>query len=110
MTFLGRLGDVIKTAGVNVASADVEQTLAAFAGVDAAFAVPVAHPTRGENVAAFVISRGDLDAIALLQHCRNELAPYKVPRHIFRLADTDLPTLGSGKVDRRRLRASFGVS
>jgi len=106
LSFLGRIRDVIKTAGVNVAAADVEQTLLQHPDVESAYVVPVAHATRGENIAAFVVTRsraGELDAI--LDHCREQLAAYKVPRHIFRVSDADLPVLGSGKVDRTRLRA-----
>ncbi len=106
LSFLGRLGDVIKTAGVNVAAADVEQTLLQHPDVEGAYVVPVAHPTRGENIAAFVVTRSPTDELdAILDHCREQLAAYKVPRHIFRVRDDDLPILGSGKVDRTRLRA-----
>ena len=72
-----------------------------------AHVVPVPHPTRGENVAAFVVRRDTAcDAAALLAHCRALLASYKVPRHLFFVAEADLPTLGSGKVDRQRLRSA----
>jgi fatty-acyl-CoA synthase len=103
--FLGRLKDVIKTAGVNVAAAEVEAALAAHPAVKVAHVVPVPHPTRGENVAAFVVRR---DAACttddILAHCRERLASYKVPRFLFFVGEHELPTLGSGKVDRRLLR------
>ncbi len=109
--FVGRLTDVIKTAGVNVTAAEVEATLAQFPGVLIAHVVPVPHPTRGENVAAFVVRRDAAvgaagGADALLAHCRATLASYKVPRHVFFVSAAGLPTLGSGKVDRQRLRAA----
>jgi acyl-CoA synthetase (AMP-forming)/AMP-acid ligase II len=104
--FLGRIKDVIKTAGVNVAAAEVESVLMQHPGVKVAHVVPVPHPTRGENVGAFVVRRDPRCTVADLQgHCREALASYKVPRHIFFLEETDLPTLGSGKVDRQALRA-----
>jgi fatty-acyl-CoA synthase len=104
--FVGRIKDVIKTAGVNVAAAEVEAVLMQHPGVKVAHVVPVPHTVRGENVGAFVVRRaascsaGDLQA-----HCREALASYKVPRHIFFVDEEDLPTLGSGKVDRQALRA-----
>lgn len=106
LTFTGRIADIIKTAGVNVASAEVEAVLSAHRDVESAYVVPVPHPTRGENVAAFVVGRPlcELTTDALLEHCRAELASYKVPRHLFIVDAGELPLLGSGKIDRRALR------
>ena len=104
--FVGRIKDVIKTAGVNVAAAEVEAALMQHPGVKVAHVVPVPHPTRGENVGAFVVRRTATCSAADLQsHCREALASYKVPRHFFFVEERDLPTLGSGKVDRQALRA-----
>jgi fatty-acyl-CoA synthase len=103
--FLGRLKDVIKTAGVNVAAAEVEAALAAHPAVKVAHVVPVPHATRGENVAAFVVRHDPACTVDdLLVHCRERLASYKVPRFLFFVDERELPTLGSGKVDRRQLR------
>jgi len=103
--FIGRIKDVIKTAGVNVAAAEVEATLLQHPGVKVAHVVPVPHATRGENVAAFIVRRDPACAAADLQaHCDLALASYKIPRHFFFVAEEELPTLGSGKVDRQRLR------
>ena len=104
--FVGRIKDVIKTAGVNVAAAEVESVLMQHPGVKVAHVVPVPHPSRGENIGAFVV-RGDAGCSAadLQTYCRDALASYKVPRHIFFIAEEQLPTLGSGKVDRQALRA-----
>ncbi len=105
LTFLGRMLDVIKTAGVNVAAAEVEAVLMRHPQVEGAYVVPVPHPTRGENVAAFILAIGhELDLENLALHCRQNLASYKVPRHVFLLEPADLPILGSGKVDRKALR------
>jgi fatty-acyl-CoA synthase len=103
--FAGRLTDVIKTAGVNVAAAEVEAALMRHPEVKVAHVVPVPHPTRGENVAAFVVRRTAACSVADLQaHCREALASYKMPRHLFFVTEDELPTLGSGKVDRHALR------
>jgi fatty-acyl-CoA synthase len=104
--FVGRLRDVIKTAGVNVAAAEVEGVLRQHPGVKLVHVVPVPHPSRGENIAAFVVRHHpDCTVADLRAHCDATLASYKVPRHFFFLAEEELPTLGSGKVDRQRLRA-----
>ena len=54
--FLGRIKDVIKTAGVNVAAAEVEATLLRHPAVGAAHVVPVPAGARGEDVAAFNVA------------------------------------------------------
>jgi acyl-CoA synthetase (AMP-forming)/AMP-acid ligase II len=103
--FVGRLKDVIKTAGANVAAAEVEAVLLEHPAVAAAHAVGVAHPTRGEEVAAFVVLKADVAVAVLLDHCRAGLASYKVPRRLWVRAERDLPVKGSGKVDKAALRA-----
>ena len=102
--FLGRIKDVIKTAGVNVAAAEVEAVLQAHPGVKLACVTAVAQPTRGENVAAFVVRDAACTAAELEDFCRQRLASYKVPRHFFFCGEAELPVLGSGKVDKRALR------
>jgi fatty-acyl-CoA synthase len=103
--FVGRIKDVIKTAGVNVAAAEIEAVLLQHPGVKVAHVIPVPHATRGENIGAFVVrAGGECSAADLQAHCGAALASYKVPRHIFFIEEAQLPTLGSGKVDRQALR------
>jgi fatty-acyl-CoA synthase len=102
--FVGRLKDVIKTAGANVAAAEVEAVLLEHPAVAAAHAVGVPHPTRGEDVAAFVVLKHAAGEDTLLAHCRARLASYKVPRRLWVRAERALPTKGSGKVDKAALR------
>jgi fatty-acyl-CoA synthase len=106
LRFDGRLKEVIKTAGVNVAAAEVEACLGEASGVAVAYVVPVPHPVRGENVAAFLVPRSgtQLDVADVLRQCRRELASYKVPRHLFVLAADDVPRTGTQKVDKPLLR------
>ncbi len=104
--FIGRIKDVIKTAGVNVATAEVEAVLLQHPKVKVACVTAVPHPTRGENVAAFVVRHDETcTAAELITFCRDRLASYKVPRHIFFCTEDELPVLGSGKVDKQALRA-----
>jgi fatty-acyl-CoA synthase len=104
--FAGRLKDVIKTAGVNVAAAEVEEALARHPAVKAAHVVGVPHPTRGENVAAFVVPRsGEApDPAALADFVRASLASYKVPRHVFVIEETAVPRTATGKIEKPALR------
>jgi len=104
--FGGRLKDVIKTAGVNVAAAEVEEALARHPAVKAAHVVGVADPVRGENIAAFVVLRAGqrVDPRDLTAFCKETLASYKVPRHVFAIDEADVPRTGTGKVEKTALR------
>lgn len=104
--FTGRLKDVIKTAGVNVAAAEVEEALASHPAVADAHVVGVPDPVRGENVAAFVVLRpgAAVTVEALRAFCRARLASYKTPRHLFVVEGDAVPRTASGKVEKGALR------
>jgi len=106
--FLGRMGDLIKTSGMNVTPRDVELALEELPEVVMAFVCGIDHPDRGQDVvAAIALSPGEtLDEEEARKRVKEELASYMVPRHIAVFSDqTQLPWLDSGKVDRRRLTA-----
>jgi fatty-acyl-CoA synthase len=104
--FATRVKDVIKTAGVNVAAVEVEQALAQHPAVKSAHVVGVPHPTRGENVAAFVVLRPGATAgdDELRDFCRASLASYKVPRRVFVIPEAELPLTASGRAEKAELR------
>jgi fatty-acyl-CoA synthase len=102
--FVGRAKDVIKTAGANVAAAEVEAVLLEHPAVAAAHAVGVPDALRGENVGVFVVPKAIVEAASLVAHCRARLASYKVPRHVWLRREDALPQKGSGKVDKAALR------
>ena len=104
--FATRLKDVIKTAGVNVAAVEVEEALAKHPAVKSAHVVGVPDKVRGENVAAFVTLEEGATASAddLQRFCKETLASYKVPRHVFVIAESDVPRTGTGKIAKPALR------
>jgi acyl-CoA synthetase (AMP-forming)/AMP-acid ligase II len=106
--FTGRMGDLIKSSGMNITPRDVEIVIEAMPEVAMAFVTGVPHPDRGQDVVAAVALRpGEtLDADEIKAGVKAEIASYKVPRHVAVYANqTDLPWLDSGKVDRRKLTA-----
>jgi acyl-CoA synthetase (AMP-forming)/AMP-acid ligase II len=109
--FSARLGDMIKTAGANVAPREVEVVLESFPEVQSAFVVGVPDAVRGENVAAAVVldAGRELSAEELRRRLREELSAYKVPRHTFFYAKQDLPFTDSGKIDKGRLADLLGA-
>ena len=106
--FTGRMGDLIKSAGMNITPRDVELVLEAMPEVALAFVTGIDAGERGQDVVAAVALRpGEtLDEDEARKRVKEEIASYKVPRHIAVFADqTELPWLDSGKIDRRRLTA-----
>jgi fatty-acyl-CoA synthase len=104
--FRGRLKELIKTGGANVAPLEVEAVLMSHPGVKQAFVVGVPDRARGEvGVAAVELHEGAAATAELLAaFCRERLASYKVPaRIVFRKAD-EFPRTATGKVQKPRLR------
>ena len=106
--FTGRMGDLIKSSGMNITPREVEEVLEAMDEVVMAYVTGIDHPDRGQDVVAAVALRPgeELDEAGARSRLKDELASYKVPRRIAVFGDqTELPWLDSGKVDRRRLTA-----
>jgi fatty-acyl-CoA synthase len=104
--FRGRLKELIKTGGANVAPLEVEAVLMSHPSIKQAFVVGVPDRARGEvGVAAVELRPGaGATAEALTAFCRERLAGYKVPaRIVFRKAD-EFPRTATGKVQKPRLR------
>ena len=79
----GRLKDMIRRAGENVAAAEVEAVLVRHPAVAAAAVVGVPDATRGEEVKAFVIrSSADVTAQEIHDFAASHLAGFKAPRYI----------------------------
>lgn len=104
-----RKKDTIIVAGFNVYPSEVEHILLEHPEVAEAAVVSAGDPARGERVVAYVVKQpgADVTTAALIEHCKANLAPYKVPRRIeFR---ESLPKSGIGKVLRAELaRAGSG--
>ena len=100
-----RMKEMIIVSGFKVYPREVDEVLFSHPAVLEAAAVGVPHPSKGEVVKAFVVLRPGMKVTAqeLIDHCRANLAPYKVPVDItFR---NELPKTLIGKVLRRQLAA-----
>ncbi|MFT4563979.1 MAG: fatty-acyl-CoA synthase [Gammaproteobacteria bacterium] len=109
--YRGRLKEMVKTGGINVAPAEVEQALSTHAAIELAFVTGIPDPRLDETLAAVIVLRKGhtADEASLREHCRETLAPYKTPRH-FRFVDAAaLPLTTTGKLQRKRLGEFFGV-
>ncbi len=103
--FTGRLTEMIKTGGANVAPREVELALEDLPGVLRAFVVGLDDAQRGQTVAAIVAPQPghDIDVATLVEQLRGSLSSYKIPRRVRVLAYDDLPWLPSGKLSKPRL-------
>ena len=98
-----RKKDMILTAGYNVYPAEIERVVAAHPDVALVAVGRQEHELKGEIAKAYIVLKqgapGDEDGI--LEHCRQHLAAYKVPRAV-QFVD-DLPKTSTGKILRRKL-------
>lgn len=99
---LNRLDDRIVTGGENVDPGEVVAAIREHPAVEAAAVVDVPDEQWGERVAALVVSDEEVPVADLLDHCRDRLAGYKVPRTL-RFAE-ELPRTASDTVDRAAVR------
>ena len=74
---------MIRSGGENMSSAEIENVLADHPLVLAASVVGAPHPTWQEVPVAFVIGRPGLTAEALVEHARQRLGKFKVPKEIY---------------------------
>ena len=103
VAIVDRKKEMIIVSGYNVYPREVEEALAKHPAVLEGAAIGVPHPIKGEEVKAFVVLKPGQAATAdeLIAFCREQLAPFKVPKAIeFRDA---LPKTLIGKVLRRQL-------
>ena len=103
----GRSKQVIIVGGHNVFPREVENVLLEDPTVLDAAVVGVSDDVRGERLLAFVTSskKQSLNEEEILQHCRDRLAPFKVPRGIW-VVDS-IPRNAAGKIMRNELVQSI---
>jgi len=67
--------------------------------------VGVPDPKRGESVKAYVVCKPGMEVTAeeIIAHCRESLAPYKVPTYVEFISE--IPRTSVGKPDRKVLQA-----
>ncbi len=101
-----RVKDMISIGGLKVYPAEVERVLLDHPGVAQAAVVGFTSTVLGEEVAAFVVGQ-ETAAPSLVSQlkdfCRQHLANYKAPKHIF-VVD-ELPRNPSGKILKTELRS-----
>ena len=104
-----RKKDMILVSGFNVYPNEVEGVAATHPGVLEVAAVAQADERAGEVVVLFVVRKDPaLTERALIEHCRESLTGYKVPRQVY--FRDELPKTNVGKILRRALRDELAQS
>jgi fatty-acyl-CoA synthase len=101
----GRSKELYKSGGELVMPKEVEEVLSRHPAVSQAYAVGVADERWGEIGVACVVAKPDAEVSAeeLIDHCRGQLARFKVPKRVVFLDAGELPTTPTGKVQKFRL-------
>jgi len=102
-----RLKDMIVTGGENVYSVEVENAIATHPAVATCAVIGVPDDHWGELVHAFVVTKPgvQVDAQAIIEHCKERIAGYKCPKQV--LFIDAMPLSGAGKILKTQLRAPF---
>ena len=101
----GRAKDLIITGGFNVYPKEVESLIDAMPGVIESAVIGLPHPDFGEAVTAVVAASSDLNETEMIAALRKELAAFKVPKRVLKVAE--LPRNAMGKVQKAELRKAF---
>ena len=96
--------DMLRVGAENVAAAEVERVVASLGGISEVAVVAMPDKMLEEVPVAYVIPLMPDPTLPerILARCREQLAPFKVPRHVFVVED--LPRVTLGKIDKKTLR------
>lgn len=100
---VGRKKHMIKVAGFNVYPNEIEGILEEHPGLKEAAVIGVPDKTRGERILAYVVRQpgAAVEESELLDFCKENMSPYKVPRRI--TLRESLPKTSVGKVLHKEL-------
>lgn len=100
---MDRSKDIIISGGENISSIEVENVLYRLVEVVSCAVVAAPHDKWGEVPVAFVeIAEGcTLDKVRVLEHCRQNLPRFAVPKHVI---FAQIPKTSTGKVQKFELR------
>ncbi|MDH5648673.1 MAG: acyl--CoA ligase [Gammaproteobacteria bacterium] len=96
----GRASDMIKSGANRISPKDIEEVIAELEGVEEVAVVGIPDEILGQVIKAFVVAspNAKLEKKAVMAHCRQNLAIYKLPKEVEFVSE--LPKTASGKVKR----------
>jgi fatty-acyl-CoA synthase/long-chain acyl-CoA synthetase len=110
LIFNGRLKDMLKVGGENVAAIEVESFLCEHPAVKIAEIVGMADPRLDEVPVAFIELHpgATLTQQELIDFCKGRIANYKIPRAVHFISAAEWP-MSATKVNKRELRARLAA-
>jgi len=104
-----RKKDMLLVNGINVYPREIEEIISQYPGVKEAAVIGVPDARKGEQPVAFVVAAEGqiLDEKPILQHVRNKLADFKVPKKVVFMVN--LPRNATGKVLKTVLRQELPI-
>ncbi len=105
LTISGRKKNMVKSGGISIFPEEIEGVLRRHPDVLDVAIIGFKSAEWGEAAKAFVVLKDGVprDPEALIQFCKESLAPYKAPKAVEFLLS--LPRTGLGKIDRGKLEA-----
>ena len=100
-----RSKDIIISGGENISTIEVEDAIYSHPAVEEAAVVAKPDEKWGETPCAFVklkVGYGEVTETDIIEHCREHLARFKVPKTVI---FTELPKTSTGKIQKFVLRA-----
>ena len=107
LRMVGRLKDVFRVGGENVAPAEVEEVLLAHPAVETAQVIGVPDARLGEVPCAYVTLKSGFSSTAeeLIAYMKQRCANFRVPRYLRIVPDFEsIGMTASGKVQKTKLR------
>ena len=105
LTLTGRIKELINRGGEKISPLEVDAVLLQHPSVAEAVCFAVPDEKYGECVQAAVVLDGQCESDDIIDYCRDRLATFKVPDHIY-VAES-LPRTATGKIQRRHVAAAF---
>nr|WP_321440695.1 AMP-binding protein [uncultured Hyphomonas sp.] len=106
LTFVDRMKDIIISGGLNISAAEVERAVLAYPGVEEVMVIAAKDKKFGETPMAVLYARSDIDVAALVAHCNDWLADYKVPRYVA-IEREPMPRTATGKLAKPMMREKY---
>ena len=103
IAFAGRIKDMLKVGGENVAAQEIEQFIGRHPAVKLCFVVGVPHPRLDEAPAAFIELKPGMTTTEaeIIAFCKGKIASFKTPHHVRFVEDWPM---SSSKVQKFKLR------
>lgn len=106
ISYFGRIKDMMKVGGENVAPAEIESFLSKHPAVELVQVIGVPDERLTEVPCAYIELREGYEATPedFIEFCRGQIASYKVPRHVRIISEWPM---SATKIQRYRLRQMF---